>query len=501
MSFHPVIVDIVFIIIAIVFLYFVGISLFYFFFIIVSLVGLYRHAGRSTYAGYKTIRRSAGSLPISVLVPAHNEEKTIVESVRALLQLDYPEYEVIVINDGSSDNTLGVLVDEYQLEPVDWVIRQEIDRETGEVLIETKPTRGVYISTVTSQYRNLLVIDKEKGGKADALNAGLLASKYPLFCTVDADSILEADCLLKLVKPFMEHPAEMVANGGIIRIANGCRIENSRILEIKLPSKALPMFQVVEYLRAFLGGRLAKSYLHCLMIISGVFSLFKKEVVIKEGGYKADSIVEDMDLVMRLHRSLLEEKKKYRISFIPEPIAWTQVPSTLRDLAKQRFRWQRGLLRTLWEHKYMTLNPHYRMIGLLGMPFYSFFEAVGPLVEIAGYLTIPVLYLLGMLNFELLLFFFLLAVVVGTLLNLLALFLLEFSQRRYPRWQDTIKLIVFSILDNFGYRQLTMLWRLRAIFYHPRKRDWGDIGRTVFGKEEETAPERAVSATGGRPQG
>jgi cellulose synthase/poly-beta-1,6-N-acetylglucosamine synthase-like glycosyltransferase len=365
---------------------------------------------------------------------------------------------------------------------MDRAIHQPVHPQTKKPLVTSQPIRGVYFSASKSNLKEIIVVDKENGGKADALNAGLTVSRYPLVCTIDADSVLDDDGLLKVVKPFLEKPDLMVAQGGIVRLANGCRLENGKIAGIGLPRKALPMFQVVEYVRAFVGSRLGQSELNSLLIISGVFALFKREAVLEVGGFDRSSIVEDMDLIVRLHRRQRELKRPYRIGYVPEPIAWTEGPETLRDLGKQRFRWQRGLLQTLWRHRDMFLNPRFGVIGLFAYPYYVVFEALGPVIEAIGYILIPSFFVLGMLNLQSFLVFFLLAFLAGSLLSVISLFLLEFSVRKYPRFGDAVRLVVFAFLESFGYRQLTLLWRLKALFAGPLSRSaWGHPRRTGFG--------------------
>ncbi|MCX6621501.1 MAG: glycosyltransferase family 2 protein, partial [Acidobacteria bacterium] len=326
-------------------IYLFAINTIYFILLLIGFFELLRH--RSTMrdpAQDEAMLLSSLMQPISVLAPAFNEELTIRQSIRAMLQLDYPEFEVIVINDGSTDGTLEVLIEEFHL-------CRSARFDPAE--LKTMPVRAIYESTDPI---SLVVIDKENGGKADSLNAGINVARYPLFCTVDSDSILESDALLRVATPFVEDPERVVAVGGIVRVANACQISNGRVIRTELSSSWLVKFQVVEYLRAFLGGRIAFSSLGSLLIISGAFGLFSKKAVLAAGGYRTDTVGEDMELVVRLHRWARDNDLEYRIVFLPHPVCWTEVPESLSVLKRQRNRWQRGTLETMMRHWKLLLR-------------------------------------------------------------------------------------------------------------------------------------------------
>lgn len=434
---------------------------------------------REIFSGFSELFTSNYAPPVSVVVPAYNEEATIAASVRSFLTLRYPLHEVVVVNDGSRDGTLDVLKREFDL----W----EYDRPTR-LQLQTAPIRGIYASTT----ERLIVVDKENGGKADALNAGICTAQYPLVCCLDADIILEEDALLKAARPAIEY-GDVAAVGGIVRVANGCEVDAGRIVEIKTPRRALPNLQVVEYLRAFLAGRTGWSKINALLIISGAFGLFRKRDLIAAGGYSLGTVGEDMELVTRMHHVLRENNRKYRIVFVPDPVAWTEVPATLRVLRRQRDRWHRGLLDTLVRHRKMLLNPRYGIVGLFAMPYYFLFELLGPVIELLGYIAFVAGLLLGILNARFALAFFLVAVGLGALLSVAAVFLEELRLQRYPSWRDMVKLILYGIAENFGYRQLNTLWRVMAIFsFLRRNTDWGSMERRGFeqAKPPETTPKR-----------
>jgi cellulose synthase/poly-beta-1,6-N-acetylglucosamine synthase-like glycosyltransferase len=414
----------------------------------------------------RRLLRSPLTPPVSVLAPAFNEQANVVENVRSLLMLDYPLFEVILINDGSKDSTLGRLVDAFDLRR---------SARSFEYTLSCKLVRGVYESPT---YPNLVVVDKVNGGKADALNAGLNLSLYPLFCAIDTDSILESDALLRLVRPFVDAPTVTIAAGGVVRVANGCEIHGGRVHRVRLTRRLLPLLQIVEYLRAFLFGRMGWSSGNTLLVISGAFGLFDKRAAVLSGGYATDTVGEDMELVVRMHRRLREQGKEYRIAFVPDPICWTEVPESLRVLRRQRTRWQRGLIDTLVRHRAMIGRPRYGMVGMIALPGFLVFEMLSPLIELSGYLLLPVLWALDLLSPSLAATFFILAIAYMVLVSALAVLLEDIAFRRYPSVRDLGLLVLAAMLENFGYRQLTVWWRVRAFWEYLRgDLSWGAMER------------------------
>lgn len=450
-------------------IYFVALNTTYLLLFLISLREVIRFVRRTFFSDYRQLMQSDMTWPVTVIVPAHNEEKTIVETVRSLLMLNYSEFEIVVVNDGSEDATLRRLEEAFELRRMDRVYKR---------VIPTAPVRALYGSLA---HQNLTVVDKVKGGKSDALNSGINVARYPLFCSIDADSIIEDNALLRVVKPFMENPAETVAAGGIVRIVNGCEVREGRVARIELPDRPLPIFQVVEYLRAFLTGRVGWSSLQSLLIISGAFGIYKKQEVVEIGGYTTDTDTEDLELVVRLHEHMRRKKRKYRIVFVPDPVCWTEVPEKTRVLMSQRNRWHRGLLQTLWLHKGMLFNPKYGSVGMFAFPYFFVFELLGPFVEMLGYLAVVLSFLLGVLDVQFFVMFVSLAIVYGIFLSIAAVLLEEISFRRYPGWIDLTKLIAFSILENFGYRQLLALFKVKAFWDAVRRRrHWGRMDRAGF---------------------
>lgn len=403
---------------------------------------------------------------ISLLVPAYNEAATIVASVRSMLQLDYPDFEVVVINDGSKDDTLLALREAFDLVPFP---------EAYRVAVPVQPVRSVWASP---QHPRLRVLDKANGGKADALNAGINAARHELFCAVDADTVLQRDSLRRIARPFMED-ARVIACGGTVRVSNGCVVEQGWLRRVGVPRNWLARVQIVEYLRAFLFGRLGWSPLNALLIISGAFGLFRRSHVIDVGGYRPDTIGEDMELVLRLHRAARARRLPYRIVFVPDPVCWTEVPEDLGVLRAQRMRWQRGLLESLWLHRSLLLSPRAGTVGWLAYPAMLVFEALGPLIEMTGYVFMALCFALGLMSGTAFATFMLLVLGLGLMLSANALLLEELSFHLYPRWSHLRTLALSMLVENLGYRQLNTWWRLRGTWTWLRGRPavWGEMQR------------------------
>ncbi|HWP68839.1 MAG TPA: glycosyltransferase family 2 protein, partial [Rectinemataceae bacterium] len=311
---------------------------------------------------------------VSIIAPAYNEEKTIIESANSLLNLKYPDYELVVVNDGSRDSTLNTLISYYGLKRTDYQFSQRL---------KTAAVRGIYMNTL---YPRLVVVDKENGGKADSLNAGINVASREYFCGIDADSLLEPDSLLKVAALTLDYGVETPAMGGNVFPINGCEIDRGKLTHIALPKNNLARLQTIEYLRAFMCGRLGWAQVNSLLIISGAFGLFRKERVVSTGGYLTsnerygkDTVGEDMELVVRIARLMREKKQKYRISYAYNANCWTEVPENINVLKRQRDRWHRGLIDIMFFHRKLIFNPSYGKMGLVGMPYFLIFEMIGPL--------------------------------------------------------------------------------------------------------------------------
>lgn len=406
--------------------------------------------------------------PVTLIAPAHNESAGCLESVRSLLELEYPIYEILVVNDGSVDDTLELLLAAFDLELADRAPVAEMP---------VRPLRGLYRS---SRHPKLWVLDKENGGKADALNAGLNLCRTPLYCALDLDSLLERDALQRLVRPFIAD-ASVAAVGGIVRLANGCVVRAGKVVQVRLPRNLLAKLQVVEYLRAFLAGRVGWSETGAVLVISGALGMFRRDLVIRAGGYAHDTVGEDMELVVRLHRHTREVGEAARIQFIPDPVAWTEAPETLRGLGNQRDRWQRGLVDSLWRHRRMLLNRRYGRIGLVAYPYFFFLEMLGPLVEVVGYIVFAISLIVGIVSSAYMMAFLLVAIMFGMVLSAAAVALEEMTFRRYTQSRDLAQLFAIALLENLGFRQLVTFWRARGILSWLRQhRHWGEIERKGF---------------------
>ena len=448
--------------------YMMGITLTYFVQLLLSSKALDNYVKYLRFSDYRRYIDSPNMLPVTLIVPAYNEEATIIQTIMNLLKLDYAEYEIIVVNDGSKDQTLQLLIDHFAMVP----IRQPYKRS-----VENKPIRTVYR---TPKHRHLIVLDKENGGKADALNAGINFSRYPVVVSMDADSVLEKDALIRILLPFMKDNS-VVAVGGVVRISSGCVIEDGDIKEIGLPATWLGRLQTVEYLRSFFTGRIGAAAMEMLLIISGAFGAFRKEALIAVGGYTADCIGEDMEVVVKIHRAMRLAGKPYKISFLPDPICWTQPPDNLRDLYKQRKRWQIGLINVLLRHRDMAFNPKYGKTGMLMLPYYWIFEFIGPVFESLGYITVPLSWWFGILNWQFAVLYFMLVILVGLILSLGALIQESYTMRRFPKAGQMMSLAGYALLDNFGFRQFNTVIRLIGLLkYRKGKSTWGEMKRKKF---------------------
>ncbi len=448
------------------FWYYLASNIAYLIMLLIALKTSARHQHLLKSYHLEWIKETTLAPPITIVVPAHDEEKSIRVAVRKLLDMDYPELEIVVVNDGSQDRTLEEMRQAFHLRPVHTIYIPEV---------KSAPVRGLYRSDTEPR---LVVVDKESvGSKADAANAGLNAATSPYVCLVDADSVLEDDALLRIMLPVVQDPERVVAVGGIVRVLNGSVIEGGH-LRARLPKKSIEVIQVVEYLRAFLIGREAWAQGNMLLIISGAFGVFRTDLVRAVGGYRERAIGEDIDLVARLHRYLLDLGADYRISFVPDPVCWTEVPSDIKTLGRQRARWHKGLVDVLWMNRDMLMRPRYGRIGCFALPYLWLFELIAPVIEVSGIITIIVAALLGMLSRGFFLQFLLFGYAFATMISIGSVLQEEITYRRYSEWKDVVRLISFCFLEHFPYRQLHMVWRLQGLWqylrgdlsWHPQKR-------------------------------
>lgn len=404
--------------------------------------------------------------PISIIAPAFNEGATIMSSFYSLLHLNYPQFEILIINDGSTDDSIEILKEQLGLIAFPEAYRRRL---------VTQPINEIYRS---SKYPTVRVVDKINGGKADAINMGINLARYPLFCVVDADSILQKDSLRRIVQPFLEDQ-RIVAAGGTIRVANGCEVSGGFLKKIGLPTKVLALLQVVEYLRDFLMGRIGWASIDALLIISGAFGMFRKEIVIEAGGFKSDSIGEDMELIVRMHRILREQNKDYRIAFLPDPVAWTEVPEDFRTLMNQRIRWQQGLAESLFKNLGLMFSRHPSCVGWLAFPFMLIFELFGPAIEVTGYVLMIVFYITGYISWEVFVVFLFASIGLGLLLTFSSLLLEEMSFHIYDKPKQLAWIMFGVVLESLLYKQINSIWRLIGLlrWLTGNKGKWGTMRR------------------------
>lgn len=441
---------------------------------IFSAISLRKYLRKNSYVDYNSIVASPLAPSLSVIAPAFNESETIIDNIRTLLSLYYNNYEVVVVNDGSKDDSLEKIIKAYELEKVNYYF---------DYRLPCKRIRGVYKSQNRS-FKKLTVIDKANGGKADSLNAGLNVCRNELVVSIDADSIMEPDALLKLVKPFMEaKEKKVIAAGGVIRIANSCEIANGHIQKVHLPKKFLPRAQVMEYTRAFLMGRMAWSELDGLLLISGALGMFDREIVINSGGYSTKTVGEDMELVVRIRRYMVDNGLDYDVVYIPDPLCWTEVPSTLKVLARQRSRWTRGTLETLITHRGLFFNGKYGKLGLLGYPYWLLFEYLAPIIEFLGILWFIFLVITGNLNWP---FFLLLLGFVyffAVSLSIWSVLFEEITFHKYEKRRDVLRLVGTAFLEPLFYHPLVMLMSIKGNIDKMLNRNtWGKMDRKGFNK-------------------
>lgn len=411
---------------------------------------------------------------ISIIAPAYGEQETIIESVNSLLNLQYPDYELVVVNDGSPDNTLNVLIDYFNLEKVDRVIIEKL---------KTQPIRGIYIN---KNIPNLIIVDKANGGKADALNVGINIAQKEFYCGIDSDSLLEADALIKLASTTLDTEKETVAMGGNIFPINGCTVHKGVVEKKRIPNNSLARFQTIEYMRAFMAGRVGWAHINCLLIISGAFGLFRKERVIEMGGYltsseryKKDTVGEDMELVVRISRFMRENKTDYAIHYAYNANCWTEVPESWKILRNQRDRWHRGLIDIINFHKKILFSRKYGSMGLVSMPYFFIFEMVGPMFEIQGYIMVLLAAIFGILNKPVAFMLFVSSIVMGVLISVVSLFIAEKETKYFDR-SNLIVLIFYAFIENFGLRQYISYWRVKGYFSAMKKpKGWGKMERKV----------------------
>lgn len=433
---------------------------------------LNRYMKETRSVDYQKIINSPIAPEISVIAPCYNEAQSIVANIRALLNLQYNNYDVIIVNDGSTDDSLERAIAAYELKKVSYYIYERLD---------TQPIRGIYRSTNKS-YHNLMVIDKENGGKADALNVGLNASRKPYVVCLDVDSIIEHDALLKLAQPYMHnHKKKLIAVGGVVHVANSCKVEKGRLIQRRVPDRLFPRIQVLEYTRAFMIGRIAWSHMNGLLIISGAIGMFDREVVLQCGGYLSETVGEDMELVVRMRRYMYEKGIKHKVKYLPDPLLWTEVPDTRKTLGRQRNRWIRGTMDTLFLHKKLFFNPKYGALGMLGYPYWFFFEWLAPIVEFLGFTYFVIMAVIGLVNWPLFLTILLFIYLFALSFSFFSILYDELTFHPYQNPRENLQLFLSAMVEPFIYHPLVVYWNIMGnISYIRGNRAWGVMHRIGF---------------------
>ncbi|WP_242610759.1 glycosyltransferase family 2 protein [Aquimarina brevivitae] len=426
---------------------------------------------KRSFVNYKHILSSTMAPPITIIAPAYNESLNIVENVRSLLSNHYANYTVIIVNDGSSDDSLEKLIAAYDLEKVNFIINEKI---------KTQPIRAGVFKSKNPAFEKLMVVDKENGGKADALNMGLNISKSKYVACIDVDCLLLQDALQKLIKPFLQNASsKTIAAGGVIRIANSCTIRDGELIDIKLPKSFLVRSQILEYLRAFLLGRMAWSRLNGLLVISGAFGILDKDIAIEVGGYDTNTVGEDMEIIVRMRRHMEEKNEKYRVSYIPDPLCWTEAPDSYKVFISQRNRWTRGTIETLKKHRKIGFNRNYGFFGLLSYPYWLIFERLAPIIETVGIIYFTILVILREVRWEYVLAFITLSYLFSMLFSILAILSEELTFNQYKKKGTGFKLILLSALEPIILHPFVLYAAIKGNYdyYFNKKKKWGTMIR------------------------
>ncbi len=449
---------------------------FYIFLAVLSYWAIIKHLKEQKYLEEEVLLRSNHIWGVSVVAPAFNEGVNIVYNVKSLLSLTYPKFEIIIVNDGSTDDTLEKLITEFDLVKIDFYYQEKI---------VTQPVKGHYRSK-NPAYAKLLVVDKINGkSKADASNAGINTSQYPLFLCTDVDCILKSDTILKLAKPFMENETRVIATGAGIRISNSCEVKEGFLFKVHYPREWYPCFQELEYVRSFLFGRMAWSKINGLLLVSGGLGMFDKDIVIKAGGYWHKSLGEDMELITRMRKYMHDTNEKFLIKYIPESLCWTEVPSTRQVFIRQRVRWARGLVQTLYLHRNMFLNPKYGRTAFLVLPFFFTFEFLVPIIEFLGILTLIYSFIFGMIDFQYLLLITTLVYLFYLSITIISILIDEVLYKSYANYKELLMLLGMAIIEPIVYHPVNVYASLKGYwnFFSNKEQSWGVMVRKGIRKE------------------
>ena len=443
-------------------IYLIGYSTFLFLAVVVGSSTLYSNRRRNRL---KNELLDDYYLPISIIVPAHNEEVTIKATIRSLLSLQYKLYEIIVVDDGSTDETSRRVIDAFHMQHISRPIRLQLSCQPEEFVYESL----AYKVPIT-------LIRKKNGGKADALNMGINAAKYPYFICMDADSALQFDSLEKIARPVLEND-HVVAVGGAIRPSNGTEIVDGHVVHYQFPQSLIASMQVLEYDRSFLAARILFDKFNGSIIISGAFGLFKKDVVIAAGGYDRTTMGEDMELVVKLHVYCREHNLQYLIKYATDAICWSQAPESLHDLCKQRRRWHIGLFQSMTRHRRMLANPKFGAVGFISYIYFLLYELLSPYIEVFGVLTVLLAFLVDLINVPFMILFFLIYAVYSSVLSLTAFFARIHTIDLKLSFHDVIKAILLCFVEVSCLRFVLAWVRMTALIGYRKKASWGKITR------------------------
>lgn len=464
-----------------VFVYGTGLLIIYAILAILSFLNIQLYLKKESYSDYTVITSSPLAPGISVVAPAFNEGVTIIDNVRSLLTIDYPKYEVVIINDGSTDDTLEKLITEFSMIKIDYAY---------DIKLSSKPIRGVYKST-NDAYTKLVVVDKENGkSKADAVNAGINICNFPYFLCTDVDCILHEAVLQKLIKPFMDEDVNrVIATGATLRLSNSCDVDGGVITKIRAPRPFLARFQEMEYIRAFVLGKMGWSYINAVPNVSGGLGMFDKEIAVKAGGYDPASFGEDMELMMRMNRYAKENKIASAIKYIPITLCWTEAPTTLKIFMRQRTRWGRGLIQLMVAHRNMLFNPKYGRVGMITFPYNFFFELMAPIVEFIGIIYYFILGFTGQVNWPYAIILLIFVYTYSIMISTLAVLWDQLTFQYYKSWGDVIRVSAMVFIEMLIYHPLIVIFALRGYFFYltNQKHSWGAMQRKGFQKAQTKA--------------
>lgn len=431
--------------------YFILLSFGYIILLIASIPDIIFTFKQAEIGNVISLLRSHTLPPVTAIIPAYNEEKNVLETVNSILNSAYPNIHAIVINDGSTDQTLENLITTFHLYKVIPIIPQKIKTVSA--------VKGYYRSKI---YKNLVIIDTDHSDKSDCLNVGVNACRSPLFATIDADTLLvEPEAISNIVFSMLTKP-HTVAVGGAVYILNGCTFKNGQIIEAKMSYNLVTALQTCEYLRSFLFSRSGWNILGGTLCYAGAFTLFDKQAVLKINGFDVNNIAMDFEIIAHLQATRFEHQYPYRISYTPASIAWTDVPETFKSYWHQRVNWQSGSLQSLMKYKRLLFNPKYQIVGFVTYPFFLFGEILGAIVEFTAYILILASWYMGILDVYGAILFFIICWGFVAFITMATTLMSFITFNKYRRLKDLIWMMLLVVVEQFGFRQFSVLNRVYA---------------------------------------